>query len=304
MLSGYFGLGKFDEKKFVHQCAEMKEAGYSGAYFCDLFFVIRENASQCDAQSILFEDPGAVVQSRPATQLKTISKILDDFEFEFRGAHFLQTMPPSGQDPRSIFPLHERLVDMAAMVGIERVTTHIGWEIHGGFQELGENDPKFFQDSLVVYDHLCRYAKSCNVKVTIETACHSWPWVDENPQRIRTFIEDTGADNLGVCLDTGHSHIAGLDIPRLIEELSPLIWETHFHDNLGRSDPYSFPASDLHNPVGIGIINWPDIIRALQAVEYRGVITFEQHNFLVNSLNWMEFIRTVEKQFVKSGKGE
>ncbi len=293
MLSGYCELKEFDEKGFAHQCTEMKTAGYCGTYFCDLFFISRAKPSQCDVQSVLFEDHEAYIQSRPVTQLKTISKILDDVELDLRGVHFLQVMPPSGEAPQWIFPLHERLLDMAAMVGVERVTTHIGWEIHGGLQELREYDPKFYHDSLVVYEHLCQNAKSRGIKVTIETACRSWPWLDENPFRIRKFIEDLGTENLGVCLDSGHSHIAGLDIPKLIHDLSPLIWETHFHDNFGRSDPYSFSASDLHNPVGIGVINWLDIIRALQATTYKGIITFEQSDFRVNLVNWQEFLKTV-----------
>ena len=76
MLSGYCELKEFDEKGFAHKCTEMKTAGYCGIYFQDLFFISRAKPSQCDVQSVLFEDPDAYIQSRPVTQLKTISKIL------------------------------------------------------------------------------------------------------------------------------------------------------------------------------------------------------------------------------------
>jgi len=91
-----------------------------------------------------------------------------------------------------------------------------------------------------------------------------------------------GAPNLGICVDSGHCHLNGLDVAAVIRACGELLVETHFHDNHGRRDE--------HNPLGDGTIAWPALIRALVDVRYRGIITFEQRDHARNAERWTAYL--------------
>ena len=107
------------------------------------------------------------------------------------------------------------------------------------------------------------------------------------------FIADVGAPNLGVCVDSGHCNFEHVDIIDAIRKIGNLFFETHFHDNFG--------DTDSHFPVGIGTLNWREVINAMIDSSYNGLITFEQSNNLVNSLNWNLFLNAGGEGLEKQG---
>ena len=70
----------------------------------------------------------------------------------------------------------------------------------------------------------------------------------------------------GLCLDTGHAHIAGEDIPAFIEKAGEMLIGTHIADNNGREDQHLLP--------GFGTIEWERVIPALKA-NYSGFLNYE-----------------------------
>jgi inosose dehydratase len=109
------------------------------------------------------------------------------------------------------------------------------------------------------------------------------------------FLDAVDRPNIGICLDSGHSHVVGLDVPTVVKTLDTRIIETHFHDNYGGNHG-TFHQCDLHNPIGIGTIDWRAVIRAMHDVGYAGVITFEQPDFQINATNWRLCVKQVQKQ--------
>lgn len=61
---------------------------------------------------------------------------------------------------------------------------------------------------------------------------------------------------VGALLDTGHAHINGWQIPRVIYDLGPRLKACHLHDNQGQTD--------AHLPIGLGSISWQSLFTALQ----------------------------------------
>ncbi|MBU2699652.1 sugar phosphate isomerase/epimerase [Sporomusaceae bacterium BoRhaA] len=61
---------------------------------------------------------------------------------------------------------------------------------------------------------------------------------------------------VGALLDTGHAHINGWQMPRVIYDLGPRLKACHLHDNHGQTD--------AHLPIGLGIIPWQSLFTALQ----------------------------------------
>lgn len=65
---------------------------------------------------------------------------------------------------------------------------------------------------------------------------------------------------LGVCLDTSHANIQGLDIPAAIRFCGERLWALHISDNHGISDEHLIP--------GYGNIRWQPIVDALRDIAY------------------------------------
>ncbi|MEZ6120004.1 MAG: sugar phosphate isomerase/epimerase family protein [Pirellulaceae bacterium] len=72
--------------------------------------------------------------------------------------------------------------------------------------------------------------------------------------------------DVGVCLDTGHAHLAG-DLPHVVPKLSNHLWMLHASDNSG--------SADDHYPPGRGGIDWEHLIRQLIKADFSGGIILE-----------------------------
>jgi sugar phosphate isomerase/epimerase len=71
---------------------------------------------------------------------------------------------------------------------------------------------------------------------------------------------------LALALDTGHAHITATAATET-RAAGRLLRTTHVHDNDGRQD--------THLPPGLGTLDWPAWLEALDAVDYRGPIVLE-----------------------------
>lgn len=92
------------------------------------------------------------------------------------------------------------------------------------------------------------------------------------------IVRRIGMENVGVCLDAGHAHLDGQNVAEYVRMAGKNLVETHFHDNVG---PAGMPGRhpDLHWPVGLGTVNWPGVIDALDDIGYNGPVTFETTGF-------------------------
>lgn len=312
-LVGTLGIDGKDLESLKRQCAEMKKLGYCGVYFNNIFFNVESADFKCPEDDILFREDKCLIVRRSEEELLKIKSILRENELPVQSSHFLNMLPEPGMPVESIFEIHRKILDMAHLMGIRRLTTHIGGiavpqaalakkrptpaelldkkEVsYGEYAELvrrsyGKN--KIIPDSITVYRHLCGEAAKLGITLTIETACTELYRVNTKPEAIIDFIDKVGADNLGICIDSGHCHLKGLDIPDVVRKCGPFFLETHFHDNFG--------VNDEHNPVGIGTVNWVEVIKAMVKSSYAGVITFEQGNYVVNAQNWRLFVEVAER---------
>ena len=82
------------------------------------------------------------------------------------------------------------------------------------------------------------------------------------------LVRELRHPGLGICLDVGHAQVwAHRDVPRAIRECGPALRACHVHDNLG--------SSDVHLPVGDGIVPWRAVLKAFAEVGYRGPLVVE-----------------------------
>lgn len=306
-LVGTLGIDSSDLGKLDRQCAEMKALGYYGVYFNNIFFTIEKPDFQCDEKDILFREDSCLIVRRKEDELKQIRKIVDGNGLPVPSSHFLNMLPEPGLPLESIFATHKKILDMAVIMGMKRLTTHIGG-IAVSRAEMQKTRPtpierlekkevsyeqytelvrelygksKIIPDSIQAYRHLCGEAKKRGITITIETACSELYEINTKPEAIIDFIKKVDAENLGICIDSGHCHLKHMDIPDVVRKCEKFFLETHFHDNFG--------DRDRHCPVGIGTINWIDVISAMNESGYKGEITFEQGDYVTNYRNWMLF---------------
>lgn len=309
-LVGTLSAGEYKSGKFAEQCGEMKALGYYGIYFNDIFFEM-VSPDAADDRDVIFREDDTVLVYREEQELLGIKNTAKETGLCIPASHFLQTLPPPGKPPEWIFPVHKRLLEITALMGMKNVTTHIGWNFGAANREYmgdyavgfrsGRIDSKtlfnevhkrygadrLYSDSVEIYKNLCGEAGKHGVSVTVETACSEYPEITFNVEKLVQFIRDSGTDNLGICVDSGHCHFNGLDVADVIKKTGAFFTETHFHDN--------FADRDRHNPVGIGTINWLKAIEAMQKVNYSHPVTFEQGDYRTNTNNWSLFLKEAVK---------
>ena len=107
-------------------------------------------------------------------------------------------------------------------------------------------------------------ARSCS---SIRIAIENMEGSDEvsHPEELMEIASRLG-DRAGICLDTGHANMTGLDIPSFIRTCRTKLIATHIADNDGRSD--------LHLLPGFGNIVWESVIPAFREC-YDGYLTLE-----------------------------
>jgi len=92
-------------------------------------------------------------------------------------------------------------------------------------------------------------------------------YIVNNSDAMLRLLDDVSSESLGVNLDTGHLFVQKEIVPIAIEKLGKRILAAHLSDNDGETEYHWAP--------GKGKIDWEGIIRALNKVNYNGVLNIE-----------------------------
>jgi len=277
-----------DIKKAVENLESLMHAGYNTIYFDGDFLN---------------------VPSFP--QLKEFSKIIPDFPLQPFSAHNLQLFPELEQKPEEIIPFQSEIFEKAKILGVKYLTCHFGW-----CKGLKEGDDFDFENFLKKYsiklqDYrkknieilkiLCQKAKKYGLTLTIENLpIECLADLVTTVEDLLGIIQEVDESNLGICFDSGHSFISGQNLYNEILKAGKFLFETHFHDNFGRiSDKNTI--NDLHQPVGIGKINWVEVISALKKINFKNSVVFEiscdEKTLEINRVNWDRFLQLYKDKF-------
>ena len=86
-------------------------------------------------------------------------------------------------------------------------------------------------------------------------------------EEILGLIEHIGSPALGVCLDTSHANIQGLNQPAAVRTCGDKLIALHISDNDG--------SGDQHKTPGYGSVDFPGIVTALREVGYTSNFNLE-----------------------------
>jgi sugar phosphate isomerase/epimerase len=100
------------------------------------------------------------------------------------------------------------------------------------------------------------------VKLTLEPHHGNVLEQSEDFERILDEISDL---RVGVCIDTGHFHAAGVDTIAAIHRFAPRVYAVHLKDHIG----------NVSVGIGRGELDLTAVIGALREVDYQGGLTLE-----------------------------
>jgi sugar phosphate isomerase/epimerase len=107
-----------------------------------------------------------------------------------------------------------------------------------------------------------------------------------DPEELIELVDMINDEAVGICIDTGHAHQAGINVGSYIRMAGDRIKSTHINDNNREGDS--------HLPPFFGSIDWLDTMQAFKDINYQGDFSFELANqkFKGESIhNWYRFIR-------------
>ena len=126
----------------------------------------------------------------------------------------------------------------------------------------GKRTPGGLENTLAGLRKLLRLIADMPVKIALE------PHVGSQFQNETDYEEIFGnitTEQLGITIDTGHFHEAGVDWKALIRKYPDRIYNVHVKDHVGSQSV----------PIGQGEIDMPGLIRELRAINYRGPLAVE-----------------------------
>ncbi len=222
-------------------------------------------------------------------ELKRIGDAIQQAGMKVVALHGWGHMAHPKNDQKALYPPHLEYLDRAAALKAEQMIVHfrvlalpwyegVGYEEAAYITRLGLD--KYDARVLELLGWLSEQAAQRGLRIALENLpCqHQFSY---HVEEIVAMIERSGAKNVGICLDSGHVNASGLSVAAAIGAAGRHLSTTHFHDNLGGGDPrLPISKTDLHLCVGLGTINWPGAIQALNASPYQGPAVFEGSRIL------------------------
>jgi sugar phosphate isomerase/epimerase len=115
-----------------------------------------------------------------------------------------------------------------------------------------------------------RRARELGVRIAIENLAPVYPGIEHvshDPGAVARLARRLDSDDVGICLDIGHAHIAAgyadCELAELVEPVLDQVLLFHVHDNFGarpeapRAGGIEPVRLDLHLPPGAGSVPWP-----------------------------------------------
>lgn len=194
---------------------------------------------------------------------KYIAYILAEYPYTERVLHLPFGANCHIVDP-SLYPNVEELqlaaIGFASRYACDRLTLHLGTIPASMTREEAKD---FVLPHLIT---LAQEAKKHGMWLDIENM-PSKSELGYYPEEIVELIKRSGMDNIGVCFDTGHAHVADTEDTKALRILGPYLKHIHLNDNHGERDE--------HKTFGMGNIDFKAINQVCEEIGYDGLYCLE-----------------------------
>jgi len=174
-------------------------------------------------------------------------------------------MDTASDDPAEqeyVFEIMKRWVDLFAAIGIEKGVWHSGGH---SLAERGVAREEVRKRQEEAFAKVSAFAEGKVTRIAIENLS-----VDERVDvaDIMDLVACVDGSDAGICLDTGHAFMSGLDVAEFVREAGDRLIGTHVTDCVSKKRDHFMPFSS-------GLIDWPPVMRALAEIGYEGLFNFE-----------------------------
>jgi len=163
----------------------------------------------------------------------------------------------------TIMATMRRWIDLFNALGIKAGVLHAGGD---GLKNAGWEERRIFERRVEAVRRVAEYARGGPTLICLENL-PAKSGVAQAAELIR-IADATGADNVALCLDTGHANMSGVDNASFIRQAGSKLQALHIADNLGCNDDHMLPY-------GRGTVKWAETMKALREVAYHGLFNFE-----------------------------
>ena len=210
---------------------------------------------------------------------KACKAMLD--RYGVRAESFFFGLPAFGKEA-TLFDTLERELDFAANVGATLVT------LQGTFGRPEEMNEAAKAQNLENMHRFARLAKSFGLKTNAHPHVNTYfMFADE----IDYVMENSDSDLIGLAPDTAHIAAAGADPVAIVRKYAKRVRYTHLKDyKLCDAAPGASwvgsgaPIMSCFCALGDGVLDIPEILRILAAVDYRGPLGVEMDSAPVSNV--------------------
>ena len=111
---------------------------------------------------------------------------------------------------------------------------------------------------------VCNMARESGTRAALEPLPRTC--LANRADEVADLLEGLPAQDIGICLDVNHANV-GQDLVAFIQRFGSRIITLHISDNDGIDEKHWLP--------GIGVIDWPAVMKALRAAGYVGPLVYE-----------------------------
>lgn len=155
-----------------------------------------------------------------------------------------------------------RTIDLAAELGAKAVVIHIAGR-HDSCR--GIPDQAIFDANVKTLTAMAKHSENTPVRLAIENLMTDTNRYGCRIAELKELIAAVGSDRIGICLDTGHANVDGLDVPEAIRECGPQLIAVHIQETCPGNDLHVFPFSLRQ---GKSTMDWFRIFGAFAEIGY------------------------------------
>jgi sugar phosphate isomerase/epimerase len=160
---------------------------------------------------------------------------------------WISVLEPERRHREAALDQIKRCLELSDYVPIDYVVMHLG------------NPKETFTP--MAFEHAYAAIAQIRAFAGVEVLVENIPNEISTLERIEEFKLVSQVPDIGICYDTGHAHIQGID--GNLENIRT----THVHDNDGAKDEHLWPFE--------GTLDWPALIEKLVLANYKGPFMFE-----------------------------
>ena len=180
----------------------------------------------------------------------------------------LDVTPEDRSEAPERLDIARRWLDLAVELGVSNAVIHPGGRRRPLLSDSERQ--RVLEENVEAFSALSKHVDGTGLRICVENMLNiagDQPRFGAQLEDLWALIEGVGRSNIGFCLDTGHAHVVGIDVPGAVRTLGPRLWASHIADNDTSGDQHRFPYG--------GTIGWEDVVAAYREVGYTGLWNME-----------------------------